>query len=93
MVIKNNLIALALMACMTASAADTPASADNTTSNAAASMTEENVEITCEAGCEKYNEGSLTCMNNAQFRCGKMGWQKTGEDQSCQPIAPPPSAK
>lgn len=68
--------------------------AAETTSSATASPTavvEPEPEITCEAGCEKYNAGSLTCMNNYQYECGKQGWQKTGHDEPCKPLTPPPA--
>ena len=83
--------AVAAVVSMAVSAAEVPTVAANPVNPTPSAIEpiEENVEITCEAGCEKYSEGSLTCMNNAQFQCGKKGWQKTDQDQTCQPKSPP----
>ncbi len=84
-------IAFTAVVSMAVSAAEAPVAANpvNPTPSVV-EPTEENVEITCEYGCEKYSEGTLTCMYKAQYRCGKMGWQKTGQqDETCQPKPAP----
>ena len=59
------------------------------TMTVAAELSNSDTPVTCEYGCEDHREGTEICINRKQHRCGKQGWQPTG--QIC--ANPPPVAR
>lgn len=80
---------IAIFACLAVSAAaaaettsNIPANQASVTTQAQARVSENapaDSPVTCEYGCEDHREGTEICINKKQYRCGKLGWQPTGQ--------------